>query len=178
MHSRRACLWFAANPTEHTLAHLLQAALPSRSITFATLNSRASPQLVAYCDANLGGTRPQRSPYAQTGYIIRQGGLVVSWSSKRQQHVAYSTEMAEFNAAYSTCQMLLLVATFFSELRLLVQPLERSLRWTVLCLLFGAIVPTSTESRCRRVGGSQGGRWLMDSASFDAAIVPLKGTHA
>jgi hypothetical protein len=56
-----------------------------------------SSEFTGFCDANHGGDLETRR--STTGYIFLLGGAAVSWASKLQQTVAYSTVEAEYMAA-------------------------------------------------------------------------------
>ncbi|GAQ93484.1 hypothetical protein KFL_015700010 [Klebsormidium nitens] len=56
-----------------------------------------SLEFVGFCDANHGGDPETRR--STTGYVFLLGGAAVSWASKLQPTVAYSTVEAEYMAA-------------------------------------------------------------------------------
>lgn len=70
--------------------------------------------VLAYCDAEWGGDVTDRK--SRTGFLVYVGGMLVSWSSRKQAMVALSTTKAEYQAIATTTQELEAVRTSLLEL--------------------------------------------------------------
>ncbi|GAQ83662.1 putative retrotransposon protein [Klebsormidium nitens] len=69
-----------------------------------------------FCDANHGGDPDTRR--STTGYVFLLGGAAVSWASKLQQTVAYSTVEAEYMAAAHAAKEALWIRKLAADLGL------------------------------------------------------------
>ncbi|GAQ92153.1 hypothetical protein KFL_009340020 [Klebsormidium nitens] len=74
------------------------------------------PEFEGFCDANHGGDPDTRR--STTGYVFLLGGAAVSWASKLQQTVAYSTVEAEYMAAAHAAKEALWIRKLAADLGL------------------------------------------------------------
>nr|XP_019068994.1 uncharacterized protein LOC109120080 [Solanum lycopersicum] len=77
--------------------------------------SNKDNEMVAYCDSDWGslGVETRRSV---TGYMIKLGGALVSWKSKKQNTVSRSSAEAEFRSMATTVAEIVWLKGLFSEL--------------------------------------------------------------
>ena len=77
-------------------------------------DSSKNVKIVAYSDTDFVGDYETRK--STSGYVIKLGQDLISWSSRKQQKVALSTTESEFIAAYSTVQEMIWLDRLFREL--------------------------------------------------------------
>jgi hypothetical protein len=69
---------------------------------------------VTYCDADLGGDRDNSK--STSGYMVKIGSGVVSWSSKLQPFVTLSSTEAEYIAAVAAGKEIKFISNLLQEL--------------------------------------------------------------
>ena len=108
---------FNANPGPHywkAVLHLFRYLQGTKDLKL-TFTPTSSPELfTTYSDADHGGN-PDNGK-STTGYALKMGTGVVSWSSKLQPLVALSTTEAEYVAATSSGSECLWMRSLFTEL--------------------------------------------------------------
>ena len=77
-------------------------------------NSNDDVPVLAYSDADFAGDPNTRK--STSGYIIKLGHDLITWSSRKQQTVTLSTTESEFVAACSTVQEMVWLDRLFREL--------------------------------------------------------------
>lgn len=97
----------------HVLAYV-KGTLNYRIVYSKDLGGSTKP--VGYVDADYGGDLDTRR--STSGYIYMMAGGPVSWSSKHQQTVAFSTTEAEYMAMTRGSQQALWMHNFLSEINL------------------------------------------------------------
>ncbi|XP_069152937.1 uncharacterized mitochondrial protein AtMg00810-like [Solanum lycopersicum] len=76
--------------------------------------SNKDNEMVAYCDSDWGACVETRR--SVTGYMIKLGGALVSWKSKKQNTVSRSSAEAEFRSMATTVAEIVWLKGLFSEL--------------------------------------------------------------
>ncbi|BFG28414.1 hypothetical protein CerSpe_146880 [Prunus speciosa] len=75
-------------------------------------------KLIGYCDADYAGDHDTRR--STTGYVFKLGSGTISWCSKRQPTVSFSTTEAEYRAAAMAAQEITWLTQLMNDLHQLV----------------------------------------------------------
>jgi len=77
-------------------------------------NGKLSFDLIAYSDASFASNLDDRRSY--TGIIILLGGTAISWTSKKQHRIAFSTAEAEYKAIAESGQDIIWLRNLLEQL--------------------------------------------------------------
>ena len=83
-------------------------------------NSRSSPSLTAFSDADWAGDNNDRR--STSGFLVYFGNNLVSWSSKKQPTVARSSTEAEYKEIANATSEIMWIMSLFRELHIISSP--------------------------------------------------------
>ena len=83
-------------------------------------NSRSSPSLTAFSDADWAGDSNDRR--STSGFLVYFGNNLVSWSSKKQPTVARSSTEAKYKAIANATFEIMWIMSLFQELQIISSP--------------------------------------------------------
>nr|XP_016447195.1 PREDICTED: uncharacterized mitochondrial protein AtMg00810-like [Nicotiana tabacum] len=81
--------------------------------------AKSSNQLLAYCDSDWGACL--QTGRSVTGYLVKFGGALVSWKSKKQETVSRSLAEAEFRSMATCIAEITWLISLFRELGVEIQ---------------------------------------------------------